>query len=65
MMKRTDSAMQDRALNALNAFQMEIPSLGFANTGTRFGKNEGTREQEGGEQGSKSGASPCRLTSLP
>ncbi len=37
-MKLSDSAMQDRALKALNAFQIEIPSWGFANTGTRFGK---------------------------
>jgi len=29
---------QDRAAQALDAFQIEIPSWGFANTGTRFGK---------------------------
>src|ERR1035438_3598175 len=28
----------DRIINALNAFQIELPSWGFANTGTRFGK---------------------------
>ncbi|MBZ5725837.1 MAG: TIM barrel protein [Acidobacteriia bacterium] len=31
--KQTDSIV-----NALNAFQIELPSWGFANTGTRFGK---------------------------
>ena len=38
MMKLSDSAIQDRAFKALDAFQIEIPSWGFANTGTRFGK---------------------------
>src|SRR5208283_2047935 len=38
MMKLTDSAIQDRAFKALDGFQIEIPSWGFANTGTRFGK---------------------------
>ena len=28
----------DSIVNALNAFQIELPSWGFANTGTRFGK---------------------------
>jgi L-rhamnose isomerase/sugar isomerase len=28
----------DTLVNALNAFQIELPSWGFANTGTRFGK---------------------------
>ena len=28
----------ERATKALDAFQIEIPSWGFANTGTRFGK---------------------------
>src|SRR5215472_18514088 len=28
----------DSILRALNAFQIELPSWGFANTGTRFGK---------------------------
>ncbi len=37
-MKRSDSATQDFAFKALDAFQIEIPSWGFANTGTRFGK---------------------------
>ena len=37
-MKLSDSAIQDRAFKALDAFQIEIPSWGFANTGTRFGK---------------------------
>ncbi len=32
------SATTDRAMHALDAFQIEIPSWGFANTGTRFGK---------------------------
>jgi L-rhamnose isomerase/sugar isomerase len=30
--------LQRRAFEALDAFQIEIPSWGFANTGTRFGK---------------------------
>lgn len=30
--------LQERAFRALDAFQIEIPSWGFANTGTRFGK---------------------------
>ncbi len=33
-----DRAIQDRAFKALDSFQIEIPSWGFANTGTRFGK---------------------------
>jgi L-rhamnose isomerase / sugar isomerase len=34
----TDSAQFDLASRALDAFRIEIPSWGFANTGTRFGK---------------------------
>jgi L-rhamnose isomerase/sugar isomerase len=34
----SESALQDKACRALDAFQIEIPSWGFANTGTRFGK---------------------------
>ncbi len=30
--------LEERAFSALDAFQVEIPSWGFANTGTRFGK---------------------------
>jgi len=30
--------MQERAFEALDTFKIEIPSWGFANTGTRFGK---------------------------
>jgi L-rhamnose isomerase / sugar isomerase len=37
-MKLTDSAEQDFAFKALDSFKIEIPSWGFANTGTRFGK---------------------------
>jgi L-rhamnose isomerase / sugar isomerase len=37
-MTHSDSALFDRASQALDAFQIEIPSWGFANTGTRFGK---------------------------
>jgi len=33
-----ESALFDRAAKILDAFQIEIPSWGFANTGTRFGK---------------------------
>lgn len=35
---RSESVLQERAFNALDSFQIEIPSWGFANTGTRFGK---------------------------
>ena len=37
-MAQSESALFDRATQALDAFQIEIPSWGFANTGTRFGK---------------------------
>jgi L-rhamnose isomerase/sugar isomerase len=37
-MAHSESVLFDRAVAALDAFQIEIPSWGFANTGTRFGK---------------------------
>ncbi len=37
-MPHSDSALFDRATEALDALQIEIPSWGFANTRTRFGK---------------------------
>jgi len=37
-MKFSESVMQDLAFKALDSFRIEIPSWGFANTGTRFGK---------------------------
>jgi L-rhamnose isomerase/sugar isomerase len=37
-MNLSDSATQDVAFKALDSFKIEIPSWGFANTGTRFGK---------------------------
>ena len=37
-MSHTKSETGDHAFKALDAFQIEIPSWGFANTGTRFGK---------------------------
>jgi L-rhamnose isomerase/sugar isomerase len=37
-MTHFESATVDRAIEELDAFQIEIPSWGFANTGTRFGK---------------------------
>src|ERR1700677_1120642 len=37
-MKLSESATQDLAFKALDTFKIEIPSWGFANTGTRFGK---------------------------
>jgi len=37
-MKHTESVTFDKAVQALDSFQIEIPSWGFANTGTRFGK---------------------------
>ena len=36
MSKHTDTCQRSTAI--LDAFQIEIPSWGFANTGTRFGK---------------------------
>src|SRR6476661_2378741 len=35
---RSEAALQEMAVQALDSFQVEIPSWGFANTGTRFGK---------------------------
>jgi L-rhamnose isomerase/sugar isomerase len=37
-MKHSESETCDLAIQALDSFQIEIPSWGFANTGTRFGK---------------------------
>jgi L-rhamnose isomerase/sugar isomerase len=37
-MSFSESAAFDRAVKALDTFRIEIPSWGFANTGTRFGK---------------------------
>ena len=37
-MTHSDSALLNDAANALDEFRIEIPSWGFANTGTRFGK---------------------------
>ena len=37
-MKNPESAALDFAFKTLDGFQIEIPSWGFANTGTRFGK---------------------------
>jgi L-rhamnose isomerase/sugar isomerase len=37
-MKHSESETCDLAIHALDSFQIEIPSWGFANTGTRFGK---------------------------
>jgi len=37
-MSQSESEQFDLATQALDAFQIEIPSWGFANTGTRFGK---------------------------
>lgn len=34
----TASSHQEQAFRALDAFAIELPSWGFANTGTRFGK---------------------------
>jgi L-rhamnose isomerase/sugar isomerase len=35
---KSESALHEFAFQALDSFQIEIPSWGFANTGTRFGK---------------------------
>ena len=32
------NAVRDRVWTALDGFRIEVPSWGFANTGTRFGK---------------------------
>src|ERR1035437_10014801 len=37
-MKISDTNVQKVAFQALDSFRIEIPSWGFANTGTRFGK---------------------------
>jgi len=37
-MKQLESNTQETAFRALDNFRIEIPSWGFANTGTRFGK---------------------------
>jgi len=37
-MNLSESALFDQAARILDGFQIEIPSWGFANTGTRFGK---------------------------
>jgi L-rhamnose isomerase / sugar isomerase len=37
-MDHSESAIFDQAVQVLDSFQIEIPSWGFANTGTRFGK---------------------------
>src|SRR5581483_4125446 len=37
-MTSSDSAIRELAFKTLDSFQIEIPSWGFANTGTRFGK---------------------------
>jgi L-rhamnose isomerase/sugar isomerase len=37
-MKQLESSKQEIAFKALDGFRIEIPSWGFANTGTRFGK---------------------------
>src|SRR5450631_915123 len=37
-MKPAETVNTERAFKALDSFQIEIPSWGFANTGTRFGK---------------------------
>jgi L-rhamnose isomerase/sugar isomerase len=34
----SESSLQELAFDALDSFEIEIPSWGFANTGTRFGK---------------------------
>src|SRR5580693_2040245 len=34
----TDSAAESRVFAALDSFRIEVPSWGFANTGTRFGR---------------------------
>ena len=38
IMTLSESASFDQAVRVLDSFQIEVPSWGFANTGTRFGK---------------------------
>jgi len=38
VMSHSDSAIREKAFKELDSFLVEIPSWGFANTGTRFGK---------------------------
>jgi len=38
-MSPSDSALFETAAHILDRFQIEIPSWGFANTGTRFGSS--------------------------
>jgi L-rhamnose isomerase/sugar isomerase len=38
MLSHNSPELLDQAFKALDAFQIEVPSWGFANTGTRFGK---------------------------
>lgn len=60
------SSKQDIVLRALDAFAIEIPSWGFANTGTRFGKftqaaaatNIEEKFADGGEVNRLTGATP-------
>jgi len=33
-----DTSHSEKVFNALDHFRIELPSWGFANTGTRFGK---------------------------
>ena len=51
-----------RAFSALNAFKIEIPSWGFANTGTRFGKFVQAAAASTIEEKFADGAEVLRLT---
>ncbi len=55
----SEGEIGDGALRALDRFQIEIPSWGFANTGTRFGK---FLQAAGGDQ---PGGEVCRCRSGP
>jgi hypothetical protein len=40
-----DSSTSDKVFAALEMFRIELPSWGFANTGTRFGRNSQLRKR--------------------
>ena len=61
-MNPSESAQFDQAAQILDRFQIEIPSWGFANTGTRFGKFVQTAAASTLEEKFKDAAEVHRLT---
>src|SRR6202522_4135292 len=62
--KIPDSKIQDLAFAALDAFAIEIPSWGFANTGTRFGKFTQAAAATNSEERFADAAQVSRLTAM-